>query len=220
MRATLGRYFITRSPRNQPCAWFDRSDCIPSQHIKDDPHKIWICVEKETGTIRSSYCTCTAGLGSPCVHVVSVLFRIETAHRLGVSACTSLPCSWTVPAFKSTRAPPSKLKELEVSKPVHSLTCGKKRSLVSTIKKEFNPVHTGNTTKDCLKDITDAIRNSIPNACVFKGTIISKWYRYTKRRSENQNRRARQHTEVYARENGHGWTRRPKYSSQSEAGNC
>lgn len=63
-------------------------------------------------------------LGSPCVHVVSVLFRIETAHRLGVSACTSLPCSWTVPAFKSTRAPPSKLKELEVSKPVHSLTCG------------------------------------------------------------------------------------------------
>lgn len=51
---------------------------------------------------------------------------------------------------------------------------GKKRSLVSTIKKEFNPVHTGNTTKDCLKDITDAIRNSIPNACVFKGTIISK----------------------------------------------
>lgn len=96
-------------------------------------------------------------LGSPCVHVVSVLFRIETAHRLGVSACTSLPCSWTVPAFKSTRAPPSKLKELEVSKPVHSLTCGKKRSLVSTIKKEFNPVH--NTTKDCLKDITDAIRN-------------------------------------------------------------
>lgn len=143
-----------------------RSDCIPSQHIKDDPHKIWICVEKETGTIRSSYCTCTAGLGSPCVHVVSVLFRIETAHRLGVSACTSLPCSWTVPAFKSTRAPPSKLKELEVSKPVHSLTCGKKRSFVSTIKKEFNPVH--NTTKDCLKDITDAIRNSLPNACVFK----------------------------------------------------
>lgn len=50
---------------------------------------------------------------------------------------------------------------------------GKKRSLVSTIKKEFNPVH--NTTKDCLKDITDAIRNSIPNACVFKGTIIYKW---------------------------------------------
>lgn len=48
----------------------------------------------------------------------------------------------------------------------------KKRSLVSTIK-EFNPVH--NTTKDCLKNITDAIRNSIPNACDFKGNIISKW---------------------------------------------
>lgn len=38
-----------------------RSDCIPSPHINDDPHKIWICVEKETGAIRSSYGTCTAG---------------------------------------------------------------------------------------------------------------------------------------------------------------
>lgn len=156
-----------------------RSECIPSQHIKDDPHKIWICVEKETGAIKSSYCTCTAGLGSPCVNVVSVLFRIETAHRLGVSACTSLPCSWTVPASKSTKtstAPPLKLKELQVSKPVHSLTCGKKRPLVLTIKKEYNPIHTNdsNTTKGCLKDITDAIRNSIPNACVLKGIDIPK----------------------------------------------
>lgn len=50
--------------------------------------------------------------------------------------------------------------------------------------------------------------------------VLKYRYRYTKRRSENQNKRARQHTEVYARENGHGWTRRPKYSSQSEAGNC
>ena len=38
-----------------------RSECIPSQHLRDDPHKIWIVVEKDTGVIKSSYCTCTAG---------------------------------------------------------------------------------------------------------------------------------------------------------------
>lgn len=38
-----------------------RSKSIPSQKINDIPHRVWIAVEKETGTIKSGYCTCFAG---------------------------------------------------------------------------------------------------------------------------------------------------------------
>ena len=40
---------------------FLRAKCVPSQKIKDEEHDVWVCVEKATGEIGSSYCTCTAG---------------------------------------------------------------------------------------------------------------------------------------------------------------
>ena len=38
-----------------------RSKCTPSQRIKDEDYKLWICLSKETGSIKSTYCTYTAG---------------------------------------------------------------------------------------------------------------------------------------------------------------
>lgn len=74
-------------------------------------------------------------LGSPCIHVTAALFRIETAHRIGASTCTSLPCSWTVPTFNlRSRAVPSKLKDLKVIKPNHSLKNGDYYIVVNTLK--------------------------------------------------------------------------------------
>lgn len=74
-------------------------------------------------------------LGSPCIHVTAALFRIETAHRIGASTCTSLPCSWTVPTSNlSSRAVPSKLKDLKVIKPNHSLKNGDYYIVVNTLK--------------------------------------------------------------------------------------
>ena len=40
---------------------FLKSESTPSQHIKNIPHKIWVCVNKRNGTIESAYCTCFAG---------------------------------------------------------------------------------------------------------------------------------------------------------------
>jgi hypothetical protein len=38
-----------------------KSQSIPSQKIKNNPHQVWVAIEKKTGTIKSSYCTCFAG---------------------------------------------------------------------------------------------------------------------------------------------------------------
>lgn len=38
-----------------------RSKCVPSQRVKDEPHNLWVCAEKATGQIMTSYCSCTAG---------------------------------------------------------------------------------------------------------------------------------------------------------------
>ena len=40
---------------------FLKTKCKPSQNINDDPHDVWICIEKFTGEIQSAYCTCFAG---------------------------------------------------------------------------------------------------------------------------------------------------------------
>lgn len=40
---------------------FLKSEYTPSQHIKNIPHKIWVCANKKNGTIESAYCTCFAG---------------------------------------------------------------------------------------------------------------------------------------------------------------
>lgn len=47
------------SPTSSVCLL--RSECIPSQNLRDYPHRLWMCVEKNSGVIKSSYCTCTAG---------------------------------------------------------------------------------------------------------------------------------------------------------------
>lgn len=40
---------------------FLKSKCTPSQRIRDIPHEIWVAIEKETGLVHTSYCTCIAG---------------------------------------------------------------------------------------------------------------------------------------------------------------
>lgn len=70
-----------------------------------------------------------------CNCCTAALFRIETAHRIGASTCTSLPCSWTVPTSNlSSRAVPSKLKDLKVIKPNHSLKNGDYYIVDNTLK--------------------------------------------------------------------------------------
>ena len=47
------------SPTSKYC--FLRSECVPSQRIRNIPWKVWVSVEKKSGEIQNAYCTCFAG---------------------------------------------------------------------------------------------------------------------------------------------------------------
>lgn len=40
---------------------FLKANCRPSYAVNDEPHDVWVCVRKQTGTILSAYCSCFAG---------------------------------------------------------------------------------------------------------------------------------------------------------------
>ena len=76
----------------------------PSMSIRSPPYQVWAAVEKDTttkhgGKIHAAYCTCTAGLGGCCNHIVGMLFRIQAAVAEGLThpSCTSKACEWKKP---------------------------------------------------------------------------------------------------------------------------
>lgn len=48
------------------------------------------------------------------------MFRVESANKLGLTSCTSLPCQWKVPSA-TTEIVPVKIKDLSVRKSRHGL---------------------------------------------------------------------------------------------------
>ncbi|XP_006824605.2 uncharacterized protein LOC102800946, partial [Saccoglossus kowalevskii] len=77
---------------------FLKTKCTPSQRISHEPHNVWVAINKESGEIKSSYCTCVAGLGRTCNHVAAVLLKLDFCWKYGivVKSKTSLPCTWKV----------------------------------------------------------------------------------------------------------------------------
>ena len=72
-----------------------------SQRLSAPPAKAWIGVEK-SGTIICGHCDCMAGLGEACSHVAAILFTLEANAQARKSlSCTSMPCSWLPPSFRS-----------------------------------------------------------------------------------------------------------------------
>jgi len=68
---------------------------VPSQRVTKKPYEAWICLETN-GKVRCAHCTCMAGLGSVCVHVAAVLFKVEAAVKHGFTSVstTSEACQW------------------------------------------------------------------------------------------------------------------------------
>ena len=118
-------------------------ECRESQSIRDSYHKLWLVIEKKTANIRSCHCTCMAGMSETCNHVAAAMFRIEAAVRLGLTnpACTSSANQW-LPCHKEVV--PVKIKNLNFNREDFGQRGKKKRSLVSTPKKVFNPVRDSN----------------------------------------------------------------------------
>ena len=72
-----------------------------SQRLTAPPLKVWVAT-KQQGEVLCAHCTCMAGLGEACSHIAALLFAVETNTQLkNQFPCTSLPCSWLPPSFRS-----------------------------------------------------------------------------------------------------------------------
>ncbi|XP_069114201.1 uncharacterized protein [Argopecten irradians] len=146
--------------------------CTPSQKLKEDSHTVWVCCAKDSGAVKSAYCTCSAGLGSTYNHVAGLLFRVEAANKMGYTSCTSIPCSWTQPSKKHKTVIPIKLKDMTITKSRHGET--DKRPLTAKGKASFNPVQGAATNIDkneMLSTFATALREALPNSCLNRGTV-------------------------------------------------
>lgn len=156
-------FFHSVSSTSPVC--FVRAKCTPSQRVTDENHTMWVAISKESGCVKSAFCSCTAGMGQTCNHVAALLFRVESANKLGLTSCTSLPCQWKVPA--ATKVVPTKIKDLTIRKSRHGQE--KTRPLVSNLKNQFKPLESLNIDRNTF---IDELRKAVPNACLLKGTDI------------------------------------------------
>ena len=133
-----------------------RGTCRPSQRINDTPHKLWLCLCKETGKILVTHCTCMAGMSQTCNHVAAALFRVESACRMGLNnpSCTSTACQW-LPNNKVVE--PVKIKDLKLKREGFGKR-GKKQAGLNTAKKRnFNPI-AKSTYKLTFEDVAAALK--------------------------------------------------------------
>ena len=86
-----------------------------SQRLSVPPTKAWIGVER-SGTVICGHCDCMAGLGEACSHIAAILFTLEANVQATKSlSCTSMPCSWLPPSFKSV--PFAAISDIDFSDP-------------------------------------------------------------------------------------------------------
>lgn len=173
----LGEVFYHEiSPTYDVC--FLKSESRPSQKINNVPHKIWVCVNKTTGTIESAYCTCFAGLGSTCNHVAALLFKVEHAWKNGLTlevSPTSKECQWNNYGAKRKVVEPKRINDMSWKKPHYSKK-GKSHQINSAARQLF-PITRAPLTQPeqqpCLEQLVNAFYSSVPNASILWYTDIT-----------------------------------------------
>ena len=72
-----------------------------SQTLSATPLKVWVGY-KSNGEVVAVHCTCMAGIGEACSHIAAVLFAAEANTQVKQQqSCTSLPCAWLPPSFRT-----------------------------------------------------------------------------------------------------------------------
>ncbi|XP_062572904.1 uncharacterized protein LOC134234867 [Saccostrea cucullata] len=147
---------------------FLRATCTPSKSLRSEPHTVWVCCVKDSGKVKSAFCTCTAGFGQTCNHVAGLLFRVEYANKMGCTSCTSNKCEWVVPKERPLK--PAMLKDMTFERAKHGKT-GKTRTLNGS-RKNYNALPEDNEEDNFLATFSDALREILPDACLFKGLDV------------------------------------------------
>ena len=143
-----------------------KGECRRSQSLNEPFHKLWLIIEK-TSKIRSAHCTCMAGMGETCNHVAAAMFRIEAAVRTGLTnpSCTSSANEW-LPCRKNVEQP-LKLKDINFSREVFAERGKKKRALVASPKKKFDPLANCDKKPLSLFDVAAALEDIAPDSILF-----------------------------------------------------
>ena len=141
-------------------------DCRPSERLRDVPHKLWICLSKKEGKVLRTHCTCMAGMGSTCNHIVAALFRVEAAMRLGLinPACTTKPCEW-LPNRKDVK--PVKVKDLNLNREDFNKRGKTSKKLLPTPKKKYNPLLHSHIKPLSFHDFAEALDDIIPDSVLY-----------------------------------------------------
>eukprot|EP00794_Sanderia_malayensis_P012122 gene12122-13374_t len=161
-------YYNEISPNSNYC--FLKSESTPSQGINNIPHKIWVAIEKKSGTVKSAYCTCFAGLGLTCNHIAAILFKVEHAWTNGWvqdSSCTSMPCSWNKYGKNKTKIEPKTVSDMTIRKP-HYKKKGEKSAINPPAKQLFQPQKTKSNDEPNIHSLAHTLYANDPNACGFQ----------------------------------------------------
>ena len=130
-----------------------------------------VCVKGQNSpSITTSWCTCIAGTGEVCNHVIAILYKVNYAyHKNFISpACTSIPQGWN----RGTRreVTPSQLQNLTFrrDKKLRKLT-NKDPAMGKTLKKAFDPrrPQDRNISGESVSNLLSDIKRVLPTACVY-----------------------------------------------------
>ena len=82
MSGFVDTVYLAKCPVNNELTFLKGNVC-PSQRIRDDPHEVWICIEgpKTDCRIVTSWCTCIAGSGEACNHVIALLYKVNYTFK-------------------------------------------------------------------------------------------------------------------------------------------
>ena len=140
MSGFVDTVFVAKCPSDSKFT-FLKGNVSPSQRLRDDPHQVWICVEGEKTDCRvvTSWCTCTAGTGEACNHVIALLYKVNYAcNKEYISpACTSIPQGWNKGTKKEVT--PNKLKNLTFRKDKTKKASNRDIEINQSLRKKFDP---------------------------------------------------------------------------------
>ena len=107
-----------------------------------------------------------AGIGETCNHVAAAVFRAEAAVRTGLTnpSCKSSANEW-LPCRRDIE--PTKIKDLNFDREDFAQRGKKKRPLVTSPKKKFNPLAKSGKKTLSLINFGSALGEIVPNSILF-----------------------------------------------------
>jgi len=161
--------YVSKCPKNDK-HYFLKGHVCPSQRLRNDDYRVIIFVEgKKDPKILSSWCTCTAGAGEVCNHVIAVLYKVNYAHQNNYisPACTSMPQGWNIGTKKEVE--PCKISDLTLRKDKKTKNeTTRNTEEDNECKKQYDPRKPGDRqiTSERVSLLLNTVKTNLPSACV------------------------------------------------------